>query len=549
MSFFNNQTLGVAFLALALALTFLMFYLWRFPYDHSAHRSSAPRSLVRLHRLLGYAYVAVYVVLMWEMVPRLWGYQVELPARTVAHLLLGLSIGAILVVKLAIVRFFKHLEAKLVPFLGTALLICTMLVVGLALPLSLREAYLRDAATSGAVISAERLERVRSQLPKAGFEEQENVDLLAQLTSTDGLLAGRSVLVNKCSQCHDLRTVLVRPRTPREWRQTVSRMANRSTVLSPIDETEQWQVTAYLIAISPTLQQSARMRRAAGSEAAQAQTNLQQALLKIDGMKTDGLAATPLDLVAAKGTFERRCSQCHSPALLAVSPPGSASAAMSLVARMVRNGLRASPEELTQIVGYLTQTYAANGPTAATMPGVGGTEAQTFAGTIPNPDQDEVPNPDQDEVPNPDQDEVPNPDQNKAPLASTRSTNVDTEVDRTLSIRPAGNDLGFEQPTFTVRSGNRIRAVLENTATSGLVHNFLLLRDPAAIDEVTNAALGAPERGFLPVHEAILAGIPATSSGERGSVVFVAPAPGMYPFLCMMPGHSFTMRGTLRVTQ
>ena len=73
MSFFNNQTLGVAFLALALALTFLMFYLWRFPYDHSAHRSSAPRSLVRLHRLLGYAYVAVYVVLMWEMVPRLWG--------------------------------------------------------------------------------------------------------------------------------------------------------------------------------------------------------------------------------------------------------------------------------------------------------------------------------------------------------------------------------------------------------------------------------------------------------------------------------------------
>ncbi len=62
----------------------------------------------------------------------MWSYQVELPARTVAHLMLGMTIGAIIVIKVAIVRFFKHLEGTLVPFLGTALLICTTLLIGLS---------------------------------------------------------------------------------------------------------------------------------------------------------------------------------------------------------------------------------------------------------------------------------------------------------------------------------------------------------------------------------------------------------------------------------
>lgn len=62
-----------------------------------------------LHRGLGYAFVVLYVV-MWRMVPRLWTYQVELPARSVAHLLLGFTIGFLLLVKISILRFFRHFE-------------------------------------------------------------------------------------------------------------------------------------------------------------------------------------------------------------------------------------------------------------------------------------------------------------------------------------------------------------------------------------------------------------------------------------------------------
>jgi len=35
-----------------------------------------------LHRLLGYGYLAIYVYLMWQMLPRMWSYQVQLPAPT-----------------------------------------------------------------------------------------------------------------------------------------------------------------------------------------------------------------------------------------------------------------------------------------------------------------------------------------------------------------------------------------------------------------------------------------------------------------------------------
>ena len=102
--------LGLLFLFVGCAAVFLMFHLWGYPFDHATRTSAAPRSLMRLHRVLGYIYVIIYVVMMWKMVPRLWEYQVELPARSVVHMMLGILIGVLLLVKLSILRFFRHLE-------------------------------------------------------------------------------------------------------------------------------------------------------------------------------------------------------------------------------------------------------------------------------------------------------------------------------------------------------------------------------------------------------------------------------------------------------
>ena len=511
MQYFGNETLGIIFVILAFVLTFLMFYLWKFPYDHERHKSDAPNTLRLLHRGLGYAYLLIYVLLMWDMVPRLWSYQVELPARTVAHLVFGMAIGAILITKIVIVRFFKHMEAKLAPALGTSLFVLTLLLMGLALPFSLREAFLRESALMGDTFSDERVERVRTQLPKSGLKDKK---LLSELATSEGLFAGRDILINKCTQCHDLRTVLARPRTPEVWRQTVERMANRSTVLNVIDEREQWQVTAYLVAISPTLQRTARMRRQNQLEEAESQAAMRKAT---DQVQTTSTQQPSFDLAAAQKSFENRCSQCHSPLVVQAAPPRTEEAANQLVARMVRNGLRASDDELAQIVRYLTITYAKSTENSAPA-----TKSASPAQAVPNTAP------------------VPTEAQGSAGVVA---------VDQTITIRPKGNNLEFESKEITVKSGKRVRAVLENASTSGLIHNFILVRSDDKVDEVTDAALAAAGRGFLPEHEAIIAGIPATDGGSSGSVEFVAPAPGNYTYLCMMPGHSFTMRGSLKVVK
>ena len=105
-----SSSLGILFLVLALAATFTMFHFWGYPYDDVKKKSSCPQWKMNIHRGLGFAYIIVYVLMMTEMVPRLWEYQVEFPARTVAHTILGTAIGVILILKVSILRFFRHFE-------------------------------------------------------------------------------------------------------------------------------------------------------------------------------------------------------------------------------------------------------------------------------------------------------------------------------------------------------------------------------------------------------------------------------------------------------
>ncbi len=356
MTSLGNSLVGLVFLTIAGALTFLMFYIWKFPFDHKLNKSEAPLSLVRIHRLLGYVYVLIYIYLMWQMVPRLWAYQIELPPRTVMHLTLGIAIGALLITKISIVRFFKHMEAKLAPFLGTVLFVCTFLLVALALPFSLREAYLQSKALSEDSMSDDRIARVREHLPRIGLDDDQ---LLNRLATREGLLTGRRTLTVKCVQCHDLRTVLARPRTPQGWQQTVARMANRSTVLNPITQEDQWYVTAYLIAVSPTLQETLRQRREAAMTAVESQKSMKTAM----NMADDPAEDANYNSEKARTVFEQTCSQCHAYTQVENAPPGTKTETIALVQRMVGNGLVADDKDLNTIIRYLTQTYASESET------------------------------------------------------------------------------------------------------------------------------------------------------------------------------------------
>ena len=311
-----NAFLGIAFFISGTLATFLMYHLWGYPYDKKNHKSSAPDYLVFIHRLLGYIYLGIYVYLMIQMVPRMWNYQIELPPRTVVHLCCGMLIGAILFAKLMIVWFFKHLEGPLVPVLGTSMWLCTCLVIFLSVPFSARESYLNKQALPDTAARAEKLQRVETQLREVGFEDE---DLLSDIASTNGLDAGRSVLLEKCVMCHDLRHVLARNRTPAKWRSTVKRMAGLAEAIAPISDLEQWQVTAYLIAISPELVQTAKSKRAALKKedaARQSLTNVlkkEAAQLPADAPAESVQIAKPAgyDVAVVRSLYESKCSQCH----------------------------------------------------------------------------------------------------------------------------------------------------------------------------------------------------------------------------------------------
>ncbi len=316
--------------------------------DHAEHgepkagtvRPARPGILA--HRVFGYVFLAIFVVLMIQMVPRLWTYQIEFPARTVVHISLGMAIGAALLLKIAIVRFFRRLEQTLVPLLGSSLLVGSVVLIGISVPSAFREAL-----ATGRLFTDENIERVRTLLAQTDLDESE----CTRLASTNSLRAGQRILRQECIDCHDLRTVLAKPRTPENWRQTVRRMADRTTLLNPLEEDEQWQVTAYLIALSPQLQKSTRQLRDEQDRRDQSK----QAAAAVATQQAETLA---YDSAAAKQLFEKKCSQCHETTLVSASPPGSEDEARKLVASMVEEGLEATQEELALIVQYLIETPA-----------------------------------------------------------------------------------------------------------------------------------------------------------------------------------------------
>jgi mono/diheme cytochrome c family protein len=294
------------------------------------------------HRIFGYAFLAIYIVLMIQMVPRLWTYQIEFPARTVVHISLGMAMGVVLMLKIAVVRFFRRLDQSLVPPLGTCLLVASVVLIGISVPSAFREAF-----ATGRLLNEDNRQRVQMLLEQTGLDQLE----CARLTTPDALRLGQRILRRECIGCHDLRTVLAKPRTPENWRQTVKRMADRTTMLNPLEENEQLLVTAYLVALSPDLQRSARQLRQERDRREQSQ----QAAASV-GDETAN--RTVYDPVAAGQLYESLCSQCHGTDLVDESPPTTEEEVRQLVSRMVDEGLEATQTELEQVVRYLSESYA-----------------------------------------------------------------------------------------------------------------------------------------------------------------------------------------------
>jgi mono/diheme cytochrome c family protein len=358
----STALMGVVFVVVGLAAMFLMYHLWGYPFDKATHTSAAPRWLMWTHRLLGYVFALIYIALMWKMVPRLWEYQVEFPARTTAHIILGFTIGFLLLIKIAIMRFFRHFE-EWMPVLGTAIMLSTIILIGLSLPYVLQERALAQSAPGGSVTSPQSLARVATLLPGAGLPKEADVPKLA---SAKALTSGRHVLLDNCVKCHDLKTILAKPRTPAGWWSTVERMSEKPALFAPMTEQEMFEVTAYLVAITPDLQKATKQKReeeiardeamdeAMQEEVAAAQPAPPAPATPAPAPPAPTAAKPSVDMAKAKRVYEDVCAQCHDLSDVDAAPPKTAAQSRAMITRMIKeNDAEISKEQIKLIAAWL----------------------------------------------------------------------------------------------------------------------------------------------------------------------------------------------------
>lgn len=248
-----SMWLGIAFVFLGVAAVLLQAWLWNPRYwDEVNKRTRAPRYGLFIHRWVGITFTLIYIAMMFEMVPRLWEYQVELPARTVVHAVAAIVLGILLFTKLIILWFFRHFEESM-PTLGFGILLCTLILGTLSLPFAVRA-----QGIGVAVFEPANLARTERLLEKLDFSES-GLEPKALVTE-EAFTRGRKVLVDECVRCHDMRTILAEPKSASGWFKVVERMTEKPSVFGdPIRREDVPYVTAYLVAITPEIHESRQL--------------------------------------------------------------------------------------------------------------------------------------------------------------------------------------------------------------------------------------------------------------------------------------------------
>lgn len=339
-----SVTLGLLFLVASLAATLLRMLSWR-PGDAKGPGETT-RRLCQIFELI---YAAIYVLMMIEMLPRLWNYQVELPPRTVFHVAIGFIIGALLLLQM-IASLSRELRGWM-PVLSALIFTQTVLLGGLSIPFALHEYGLARGQAGGSVYSDESREALARTLPLAGLPSTIPLEVL---TTVDSLRRGRNVLAQKCVACHDLKTVLVQPQKPAEWWRTVQRMAEKPSFSEPISEQEQLEVTAYLIAIANDVSES-------DLEKHEAVATRRATAIAVATRRTSSFGEDRM-------TYEKVCSECHPLSDIEAHPPRSPEEVAAVIERMItENGMVASKPDIEAIYGFMIGLYVADAGASAPM--------------------------------------------------------------------------------------------------------------------------------------------------------------------------------------
>jgi cytochrome c2 len=155
----------------------------------------AGAALIRLHRILGYTFVALFSIMVVAMIRKAGAYQEEFSVRVVLHAALGLVLIPLVAAKIFIARRLRNLTDHL-PLLGVILFSLAFVLNGL---------------TAGHYL----LHRTDPRYVTVS-------DIDQPVLNTD---IGRLVLFDKCGKCHTFERVFRATKDQDGWTRTVNRMA------------------------------------------------------------------------------------------------------------------------------------------------------------------------------------------------------------------------------------------------------------------------------------------------------------------------------------
>ncbi|MFD3001977.1 PVC-type heme-binding CxxCH protein [Pontibacter toksunensis] len=126
-----------------------------------------------------------------------------------------------------------------------------------------------------------------------------------------------------------------------------------------------------------------------------------------------------------------------------------------------------------------------------------------------------------------------------------------TEKGATIDIKVVEHEMKFDQESFTVKAGQKVTVNFINP--DFMQHNFVVIM-PGTLEKVGKAAdvlardpKGA-EKNYIPNMTEVIVATPLVDPQGRETLVFTAPdKPGLYPFVCTVPGHWRLMNGIMKV--
>jgi len=104
----------------------------------------------------------------------------------------------------------------------------------------------------------------------------------------------------------------------------------------------------------------------------------------------------------------------------------------------------------------------------------------------------------------------------------------------------------FDKKVIKVNSGEKVTLTLNHVGKmwkNFMGHNFVLLKKDVDVDDFAQRAIQARDNEYIPEGDEIIVTTKMLGGGESDTVVFDAPEPGKYIFICTFPGHYQLMQG------